>query len=253
MKIKSSVLMAISLTVVSASLFPIAAQAEDDCDIRLNPCRGFSAEDGYIHLTGKLFDLTPSISLSSPQSRVELTLITPSEAVLSAWGVTQHETHISCQLDEKTNFYVGYSSALGVTSDVIFQGKSETITSSTSARGEHSLVTASFGVPQSATLGTFTCTSGLQFSGGNESFGDGYTFTLSLNRTFTPSKPTPSASSSPSVTSSPTPRITESPSSRKNSTDTGSSEVVVGGNADSESEFPSLAVFLEGTLGIWRV
>jgi hypothetical protein len=28
---------------------------------------------------------------------------------------------------------------------------------------------------------------------------------------------------------------------------------VVGGNADSESEFPSLAVFLEGTLGIWRV
>jgi len=261
MKIKSLAGSALSLAFVSTFLFPVSAQATDGCDIRSNPCREFSAVDGYIVIQGNLIDLTQSFTLTSPESRVELRLITPSAAVLSAWNVTQHGTHISCQLDEETNFYVGYSSAQGVTSDVIFQGQSQTITSTTTPHGEHSLIAASFAVPQSATLGAFSCSSGLGYSNGpGTGFGDSYIFTLNLNRTFTPSTPTPTpsastrstptptASASPRGTSSPSPSASAEATNEEDEVEARSSEVVVLGNTESQNEASPIGFFLAGTL-----
>jgi hypothetical protein len=216
-------------------------------------------------LTGKLNDLAPSVTLSTPQSVVEFRLVAPSAAQLSQWNTDERRTWFTCRVDELTRFRVEHSTASGVSSEVLFQGQSQTVTSSITPHGEHSLVVISFLVPQTAALAPYSCSASINnLVGGTAMSGDGYSFTLNLNRTFTPSTPTPtptssestrstptptpSASTSPRGTSSPSPSASAESTNEEGDVETRSREVVVGGNAESASEASPIGFFLAGTL-----
>jgi hypothetical protein len=261
MKIKSLAISSLSLTFVFASLFPISAQATDGCDIFANSSCQWELDDGYARLTGKLFDLSPSVTLSNPQSVVEFRLVVPSAAERSARNFDKQTTSVYCSVDDATRISVAHSTDQGVSSEVLFQGQSQTVTSSTTPHGEHSLVVMRFEVPQTARLSPYSCSASLgMWLDGFGYAGDGYSFTLNLNRTFTPSTPTPtptastrstptpSASASPRGTSSPSPTASAESTDEEGEVETRASEVVFGGNAESASEASPIGFFLAGTL-----
>ena len=265
MNIKSLALSSLSLTFVSSFLFPVSSQATDDCDIFLNAACQIEVVDGYMRLTGKFGDPTPSITLGTPQSVVEFRLVAPSAAQLSEWYLDRQAANVYCFVDDETRFSVAHSTDQGVSSEVFFQGKSQTVTSSITPHGDHSLVVVSFEVPQTASLSPYSCSASISQSfDGFTGAGDSYVFTLSLNRTFTPSSPTPStptpqastrstptpstptpsASSSPRGTSSPSPLASAESTDVEAEVEIRSSDAVVDGNADSETEPSQIGFFL---------
>jgi hypothetical protein len=263
MKIKSLAISSLSLTFVFASLFPISAQATDGCDIFANSSCQWELDDGYARLTGKLFDLSPSVTLSNPQSVVEFRLVAPSAAERSARNFDKQTTSVYCSVDDATRISVAHSTDQGVSSEVLFQGQSQTVTSSITPHGEHSLVVISFLVPQTAALAPYSCSASINnLVGGTAMSGDGYSFTLNLNRTFTPSTPTPTptpsastrstptptASASPRATSSPSPSASAEATNEEDEVEARSSEVVVLGNTESQNEASPMGFFLAGTL-----
>jgi hypothetical protein len=252
-KIKSLAATALSLAFASVAILPLSAQATDDCDIFLNPSCQFEYGDGWMQLMGKWGESTSSITLSSPQSRLEFRLITPSAAVLSELGGTQHGSNTQCFLDEETSFSVWYSTELGAGSNVVFEGQPQTVQSSITPYGGHSLVTASFEIPQSASLGIFTCSSGFGVSSGpNTGFGDSYNFTLTLSRSFTPSASTPSAST-PSATpskasASPSPSASAQAADEESDAEASSTKSEVLADPESKSDVPPIGFLIVGTL-----
>jgi hypothetical protein len=261
LKIKSLASLALSLTFVSPFLIPIPAQATDGCDIFTNSSCQFSFDDGWMHLTGRLFDFAPSLTLSSAQSLVEFRLISPSATWLSQATFDEQKTDVSCRVNDSTRFRVAHSTAQGVSSEVFFDGQRQAVASSITPHGEHTMVVIRFQVPETANLVAYSCSAGLgHWSGGNGLQGDAYDFTLNLSRTFTPStptptpsastqsKPTPTASASPRGNASPSPSASAEATNEEDEVETRSSEVVVLGNAESQNDASPIGFFLAGTL-----
>ena len=271
MKIKSLAGSAFSLAFASVVFLPLPAQATDGCDIFSNSACEAHSDDYYMQFVGQQIDysgITHSITLGNPQSRVEVRLITPSESWFSQQSLANHYSSMSCAVDEETYFNLSYSTELGISSGVFFGDKSQTASTSISPHGVNFLVTASFEVPQLAILNPYSCYVSQSWSNAAGSgSGDGFPLNLDLFRTFTPSTTTPSTStpstptpsesarstptpsaSSPRGTSSPSPSASAEPSNEEGEVETRSSEVLVGGNAESENEASPIGFFLAGTL-----
>jgi hypothetical protein len=279
---------AISLAFASSLLLPLSAQATDDCDIFTNPtCELYPfPNDLYMQLPGQeVFGSEHEITLSNPQSRVAARLITPGEVTFLEIGAERHGSDIRCEVDEETYFTLGYSTPIGIYSEVVFEGKSQTVSTSKTPHGDNFLVALSFEVPQTAKLKPFSCyfTFSLSQNDGSGGSGDGYAFNLDLTRTFTPSTTAPSttapsttapsttapsttapsttapsttapsttapsASPSPRGTSSPTPSASAQVTDEEAEVENSSREVVVGGSAEGENEASPIGFLVVGIL-----
>lgn len=251
---------ALTLALAFLFLFPLPVQATDDCDIYANPACEYNYPDPIFQFPGHTFgDESHSVNLGNPQSQVAFSLVKPSTTWISQEGLERHIATISCQATEETYFTVTYDSLSGLSSDVIFQGETQSISTTTTPLGDHSRLTVSFGVPEFATLSPYECQSEFGFSYFDGSLGDGLpSFTLTLSRAFTPSTSTSSpsattpsattpATSTPSTASaSPTPSALARATNEKAATETNSRKIQVYENADGQSEASPVGFLIVG-------